>query len=95
MDARGWIGLGCFALVIFVLVMIWVDRSLLKDDFFKVIATAIVLTSWTNGPVGWAYQATKGGGELAERNANTLARQAQDASGKEDDPVHTKEEQVK
>lgn len=75
-DGRGWIGLGSFALVLVVLAMIWLDKQLLKDDFFKVIATAIVLTAWINGPVGWAFQATKGGGELADSNARILRENA-------------------
>jgi hypothetical protein len=74
-DGRGWVGLGCYALVAAVLWMIWQDRTLLRDDFFKVIATAIVLTGWNGGPVGWAYQATKNGGELADRNAGLVAQQ--------------------
>lgn len=68
-DARGWIGVGCYILVLILLGMMWADKDLLKDDFFKVIATAIILTGWNNGPVGWAYQATKGGGEAAESSA--------------------------
>ena len=68
-DARGWIGLGCYILVLVVLGMMWADRALLKDDFFKLLATAIVLTGWNNGPVGWAYQATQGGGEAARSSA--------------------------
>lgn len=78
-DARGWIGFGCYLLVIVLLLMIWADRTLLKDDFFKVIATAIILTGWNNGPVGWAYQATKGGGEAAESSAR-IAEQAATAA---------------
>ena len=77
MDARGWIGFGCFMLVLIVLTMIWADKELLKDDFFKLIATAIVLTAWINGPVGWAYQATKTGTEAAESSA----RIAENAAG--------------
>lgn len=77
MDARGWIGFGCYALVIVVMMMIWLDKSLLKDDFFKLIATAIVLTAWINGPVGWAYQATKSGTEAAASSA----RIAESAAG--------------
>lgn len=75
-DARGWIGLGCYILVLVLLGMMWADKDLLKDDFFKVIATAIILTGWNNGPVGWAYQATKGGGELADRNQALVEQQA-------------------
>lgn len=68
-DARGWIGIGCYLLVVFIFLMMWTDKALLKDDFFKVLATAIVLTGWNQGPVGWAYQATQGGGEAARSNA--------------------------
>jgi hypothetical protein len=79
-DARGWIGLGSYILVLLVLGLMWSDKSLLRDDFFKVIATAIILTGWNQGPVGWAYQATKGGGELADKNADIVkARSAMDA----------------
>lgn len=75
-DGRGWVGVACFALTLIILWMIWADRALLHDDFFKVIATAIILTGWNNGPVGWAYQATKSGGELAERNAGLVEEAA-------------------
>jgi hypothetical protein len=79
-DARGWIGLGCYVLVLILLGMMWADKELLKDDFFKVIATAIILTGWNNGPVGWAYQATKGGGEAAESSARIAEKVASTAA---------------
>lgn len=75
-DARGWIGLGSFALTVTTLAMILFDRTLLRDDFFKVIATAIILNGWNSGPLAWAYAATKAGGELAERNQGIIERQA-------------------
>jgi hypothetical protein len=74
-DARGWIAIGCYSLVLAVLGMIMVDQSLLKNDAFLILATAIVVTGWVNGPVGWAYQATKSGGEMAESSAR-IAEQA-------------------
>lgn len=79
MDARGWIGLGCYSLTLILLAMLWGDRTLLRDDFFKVIATAIILTGWNNGPVGWAYQSTKTGSEAAESSAR-IAEQAASAA---------------
>lgn len=78
-DARGWIGLGCFALAVFVLGMAFLDKDLLDNNAFLVLATAIVITGWVNGPVGWAYQATKGGGEAAESSAR-IAEQAATAA---------------
>lgn len=74
-DARGWIGIGSYTLTLLVLTMIWTDRTLLVDDFFKVIATAIILNGWNSGPLTWAYSATKSGGELADRNATIVERQ--------------------
>lgn len=76
-DGRGWVGIACFLLVLLMLLMMWADRSLLRDDFFKTIATALIITAWLNGPVGWAYQATKSGGELANRNADLVQQQAE------------------
>jgi len=78
-DARGWIGAGCFVLVLIVLAMIAIDKSLLDNNAFLVLATAIVITGWANGPVGWAYQATKSGGEMAESSAR-IAEQAATAA---------------
>jgi hypothetical protein len=78
-DARGWIGFGCFVLTVMVLMMIWTDREMLKVDAFLIIATAIIITGWNGGPVGWAFQATKSGGEAAESSAR-IAEQAATAA---------------
>lgn len=72
LDSRGWIAVGCFVLVLVILLMIAIDRTLLESDAFLILATAVVITGWVQGPVGWAYQATKQGGDLAERNATLL-----------------------
>lgn len=74
LDSRGWIAAGCFLLVLAVLGIIVADKTLLESDAFLILATAIIITGWVQGPVGWAYQATKGGGELAERNAHLAER---------------------
>ncbi|MEG3086195.1 hypothetical protein [Sphingomonas sp. PB4P5] len=91
-DARGWIGIGSYSLVVLVIVLVWADRTLLNNDFFKVIATALVLTGWNGGPLSWAYAATKSGGELADRNATLVEKQAAIPTGKPGDPLHTVEE---
>lgn len=106
-DARGWIGLGCFLLAVAVLAMVCAWPELLDNDAFLVLATAIVITGWVNGPVGWAYQATKGGGEAAESSARIAEAAAAAAlpalpgsalndptrpSGTPDDPVHVADE---
>lgn len=75
-DARGWIGIGSYSLVVLVIVLVCADRSLLNNDFFKVIATAIILTGWNGGPLSWAYAATKSGGEMADRNQALVEQQA-------------------
>lgn len=71
-DARGWIGVGVFGLVVMILWMMAAFPDLRQDEFFKTIATLIIGGAFVNGVVSWAYAATKQGGELAERAA-TLA----------------------
>lgn len=80
-DARGWIGLGCFVLAVLVLGMILFDRTLMESDAFLILATALIITGWVQGPVGWAYQATKGGGELADKNAEIIKQRAATDAG--------------
>jgi hypothetical protein len=75
-DARGWIGIGVFALTSQVLFMLWMVPPLRTDDFFKTIATLIVGTGFINGVVSWAYSATKGGGEQAESSARIAEKVA-------------------
>lgn len=84
-DSRGWIALGCYSLVLVVFGMIAVDQALLDRDAFLILATAVVITGWVQGPVGWAYQATKGGGEMAESSAR-IAEQAATRLGAQAEP---------
>lgn len=93
-DARGWIALGCWMLVLAVLGMIIFERKLLDNDAFLILATAIVITGWVQGPVGWAYQATKGGGEAAESTAR-IAEEAATAAIKQAAPKKDPPEGVK
>lgn len=87
-DARGWIGFGCWLLVMIILAMIAIDRTLLESDAFLILATAIVITGWVQGPVGWAYQATKQGGEMAESSAR-IAEEAASAAVRNGRPAKT------
>jgi hypothetical protein len=75
-DGRGWVAIASFVLVLAILLMMRLDPSVRHDDFFKTIATLLIGTAWVNGPVAWAFQATKGGGELADRNAAIVEKQA-------------------
>lgn len=79
-DARGWIGIGGFTLTVMVLWMLAAFPDLRQDEFFKTIATAIIITGFINGPLSWAYSATKSGGELADRNADIVQQQASKGS---------------
>jgi hypothetical protein len=69
-DARGWIGIGVFAISV---MLLWMMRSkeLREDEFFQTIAT-VIISNGLIAVVSWAYAATKGGGELAERNAGLV-----------------------
>lgn len=73
-DARGWIGIGVFALTIMLLRMMK-DPALRSDEFFQTIAT-VVIANGLMAVISWAYAATKGGGELADRNAAIVADNA-------------------
>lgn len=73
-DARGWIGIGVFALSIMLLWMMK-DRSLREDEFFQTIAT-VIISNGLMAVIAWAYAATKGGGELAEKNATIVHENA-------------------
>lgn len=79
-DARGWIGLGVFGIAIMLLWMLR-DKSMREDEFFQTIAT-VIISNGLMAVVAWAYAATKGGGELAERNA-AIAERASAPGGRE------------
>lgn len=67
--SRDWVGIGTFCLTIMLLWMMKGDPTLMRDDFFKTLATLIIGSGFINSVVGWAYGSTKQGSELAERNA--------------------------
>lgn len=75
-DARGWIGFGIFAISIMLLWMMK-DRSLREDEFFQTIAT-VIISNGLMAVVAWAYAATKGGGEQADKMAS-IAQTATEA----------------
>lgn len=75
-DARGWIGIGVFTMSVMLLWMMK-DPALREDEFFQTIATLVIGTAFVGGVVSWAYAATKGGGELAEKNAEIVKKQAE------------------
>lgn len=75
-DARGWIGIGVFALSVMLLTMMYNSSAFRNDEFVQTIATLVIGTAFVGGVVAWAYAATKGGGELAERNAGIVEKQA-------------------
>jgi hypothetical protein len=77
-DARGWIGIGVFALSVMLLWMMK-DRQLREDEFFQTIAT-VIIANGLMAVISWAYAATKGGGELAEKNAAIVHENATAAS---------------
>ena len=75
-DARGWIGIGVFLLTVMVFVMTAAVPALRENEYFKTLGT-LVVGAFIKDVVSWAYAATKGGGELAERNAAIVEQTAQ------------------
>jgi multisubunit Na+/H+ antiporter MnhB subunit len=90
-DARGWIGIGVFALSVMLLSMMYRSSSFRNDEFVQTIATLVIGTAFVGGVVAWAYAATKGGGELADRNATIVEKQASVPTGTPADPINTKD----
>lgn len=74
-DARGWIGIGVFALTVMVFVMTAAVPELRDNEYFKTLGT-LVVGAFIKDVVSWAYAATKGGGELADRNAAIVEERA-------------------
>jgi hypothetical protein len=76
-DARGVIGIGIYLLVLMVFALMAWNAELRQDEFFKTVSTLIV-GAFIKDVVAWAYSATKGGGELAERNAAIVEQKTGD-----------------
>lgn len=74
-DSRGWVGFGVFAMSVMLLWMMKEDRVLREDEFFQTIAT-VIISNGLMAVVAWAFSATKGGGELADKNAAIVDRVA-------------------
>jgi len=92
-DARGFIGIGVFCLTVGVFAMTAAVPELRTNEYFKTLGT-LVVGAFIKDVVGWAYSATKGGGELAERNAALVEKQAAASvgpTGTPSDPVNVKD----
>ena len=87
------IGIGVFALSVMLLAMMYRSASFRNDEFVQTIATLVIGTAFVGGVVAWAYAATKGGGELAERNATIVEKQASTPAGAPSDPIAVTETQ--
>lgn len=77
-NGRGLVGLATFSLTVMVLWMLKEDTSLREDEFFKIIATAIVLTGFINGVVAFFFSQNQLNSEASQ---NTRA--AFDVMGKQ------------
>jgi hypothetical protein len=84
-DARGWIGIGVFMLTVMVFIMTASIPELRDNEYFKTLGT-LVVGAFIKDVVSWAYAATKGGGELAERNANIVQKQVEASPPINEDP---------
>lgn len=78
-NGRGLVGLATFSLTIMVLWMVKADESLRQDEFFKVIATAIVLTGFINGVVAFFFSQNQLNAEASQNSLvafETMGKQA-------------------
>ncbi len=79
-NGRGLVGLATFSLTVMILWMVKSDESLRQDEFFKVIATAIVLTGFINGVVAFFFSQNQLNAEASQNS-----RAAFEAMGKQAD----------
>lgn len=97
-DGRGLVGVATVAMSVWLLHMYHIDETLRNDEFFKIIATAVIITGFINSIVGWAYgdnarsaKTTDNTGKFADAVgdlAKALPSQAPDPSAIRDgDPV--------
>lgn len=83
-NGRGLVGLATFSLTIMVLWMIKEDETLRNDEFFKIIATAIILTGFINGVVAFFFSQNQLNSE-----ASSNSRVAFEAVSKQADAAKT------
>lgn len=75
-DFRGWVALGLFLQSTALFAVMAAFPSLLDNQAYTTLATAIIVTGWIGGVAAFAYSAGKQQGE-----ASALAKQAMDLAG--------------
>lgn len=71
-DARGWLSIAMFMLTIGILLMLKYDATLAKDEFFKVLASAIVVTGLLNNVTGYYFTSSKTNSDLRDQVGKAL-----------------------
>lgn len=69
---RQWVTIALFALGFYIVTLMAFIPELRKDDLFKVIAQAVILTAVVNGIVAFHFSSNKGS-ETARENTGKLA----------------------
>lgn len=75
-DARGWIGMGVYILVVMVMLVYFYVPDLRTDDYFQSLSTLIIGTAFINSIVPWAFGSTKTGGEIAKSAQEQVVQSA-------------------
>lgn len=93
-DGRGLVGVAAVAMSVWLLHIYHLDRTLRDDDFFKTIATAVVITGFVNAIIGWAFGDTARGaastvnsGKFADAISDMVRKQP-DATGAAPGALH-------
>lgn len=58
-DARGWIAVAVYSLVIYLVTLIVWDRTLVQNEFFKLIAQGVIIQGLLTTVVSYYYTASK------------------------------------
>lgn len=95
---RQWVTIALFVLAFFIVGLMAFDPSLRRDDLFKVLAQAVVLTAVVNGIVAFHFSSNKGDEDKTKNTgaafraieaAATGVAPATGPAGTEDDPLKT------
>lgn len=92
---RQWVTIALFAMAFFIIGLMAHDPSLRRDDLFKVLAQAVVLTAVVNGIVAFHFSSNKGAETARENTGKAFDAVVAAAGAKPDgslhDPISTQE----
>jgi hypothetical protein len=86
-DFLGWVAIGLFGQSSALFAMMCFYRGLTENQGFMTLASAVIVTGWIGGAVGFAYTAGKRDGEQAATISRAVDAMAATAASGNDGPA--------